>query len=187
MSSGINHVCPMERAHHLELSLRRWLQNPKKILNPYIREGMSVLDFGCGPGFFTIDMARLAGESGRVIAADLQEGMLNKLRGKIAATELQSRISLHKCRADALGLSEQVDFALAFYVMHELQDQKRFFDELRSVLKAEGGILIVEPPFHVSKSDFHKTIQKGLDAGFFLMDKPKIFPGMAALLKKKSD
>jgi ubiquinone/menaquinone biosynthesis C-methylase UbiE len=39
---------------------------------------MTVLDIGCGPGFFTIDMARMVGDSGRVIAADLQAAMLQK-------------------------------------------------------------------------------------------------------------
>ena len=44
---------------------------------------MTALDVGCGPGFFTLDMARLVGESGQVIAADLQEGMLQIVRDKI--------------------------------------------------------------------------------------------------------
>ena len=69
-------VCPVERAGRLNNSIRRWFQNPEKILQPYIKEGMIVVDLGCGPGFFTVDMARLVGTSGRVIASDLEEGML---------------------------------------------------------------------------------------------------------------
>jgi ubiquinone/menaquinone biosynthesis C-methylase UbiE len=78
-----NHVCPVERAGGLDNRIRRWLQNPRKILAPHIEKGTTVLDFGCGPGFFTIDLARLVGASGQVIAADLQEGMLDRLRMKI--------------------------------------------------------------------------------------------------------
>ena len=85
-------VCPVERANSLDSKLRRWIQNPLKILAPYLREGMSVLDIGCGPGFFTIDMAMMVGESGRVIAADLQEGMLERLRRKIAGTEALAEV-----------------------------------------------------------------------------------------------
>ena len=67
-------VCPVEIAGHLDNRIRRWVQNPQKILEPYVEEGMVVLDIGCGPGFFSIDMAKMVGRSGRVIAADLQEG-----------------------------------------------------------------------------------------------------------------
>jgi 2-polyprenyl-3-methyl-5-hydroxy-6-metoxy-1,4-benzoquinol methylase len=52
-------VCPVERAASLDNRIRRWLQNPQKILRPYIEKGMTVLDIGCGPGFFSIDMAQL--------------------------------------------------------------------------------------------------------------------------------
>ena len=80
MSDRNHHVCPVKRASSLDNRIRRWIQNPQKILSAYIKEGMTVLDVGCGPGFFSIDMAQMVGESGSVIAADLQEGMLEKLR-----------------------------------------------------------------------------------------------------------
>ena len=76
MSDGNKRVCPVERAGSLDNRFRRWLQDPRKILSPHIKEGMTVLDLGCGPGYFTIDIAQMVGKSGRVIAADLQEGML---------------------------------------------------------------------------------------------------------------
>ena len=91
MSNRRNRVCPVERAGSLDNRIRRWLQNPRKILEPYIKEGMTVLDVGCGPGFFSIEIAQLVGKSGRVIAADLQEGMLQKLRDKIRGTELEEQ------------------------------------------------------------------------------------------------
>jgi ubiquinone/menaquinone biosynthesis C-methylase UbiE len=53
---------------------------------------MTVLDLGCGPGFFSIAMAQMTGASGRVIAVDLQSGMLQKLNAKIQGTELESAI-----------------------------------------------------------------------------------------------
>ena len=64
------------------MAIRRLLQNPRKILSPFIKEGMTVLDLGCGPGFFSLDMAHMVGSAGRAIAVDLQQGMLIKLREK---------------------------------------------------------------------------------------------------------
>lgn len=91
-----NHVCPVENAGVLDHSLRRLIQNPHKILKPYIKSGMTVVDLGCGPGFFTIEMAKLLNRSGTVIAADLQEGMLEKVRQKIYRTTLEQRVKLHQ-------------------------------------------------------------------------------------------
>lgn len=184
MSKRNNRVCPVERAGILESRIRRWLQNPQKTLKPYIREGMTVLDIGCGPGFFSLDMAHLVGKSGRVIAVDLQEGMLQKLRDKIQGTELEERITLLKSEENRIGVSENVDFVLAFYVVHELPDQKAFFEELRSIVKPEGQALIVEPPFRVSKTAFEETIRKAVDAGFTPAAGPKVFLSKTAILKR---
>ncbi len=96
-------------------------------MRPYIEEGMTVLDIGCGPGFFSTDMAQMVGRSGRVIASDLQEGMLQKLRDKIQGTELEERITLHQCEEDKVGVSLNVDFVLAFYMVHEVPNRKKFF------------------------------------------------------------
>ena len=175
----------MERAGSLDIRIRRWFQNPKKILSPYIHKGMTVLDFGCGPGFFTIDLAKMVGESGQVIAADLQEGMLERLRKKIQGTELQDCILLHQCETNRIGLSEQVDFILAFYMLHEVPDQEGFFTEIAEILKIKGRVFIVEPPFHVSKSAFEVTIRKAQNAGFVLVERPKVLLSKTAVLKKK--
>jgi ubiquinone/menaquinone biosynthesis C-methylase UbiE len=183
----IKRVCPVERAGSLDMRLRRWLQNPEKILSPYIKEGMTILDFGCGPGFFTIDMARMVGQSGRVIAADLQDGMLEKLKRKIHDTECENRIILHRCRENEIGLSEKVDFALAFYVIHEISNQDEFFKELKSILQPGGEILIVEPPFHVSKADFLESIKKAENAGLTPEQGPKVLLSKTVVLKKIYD
>ena len=177
-------VCPVERAGSLDNRFRRWLQNPKKILRPYIEEGMIVLDIGCGPGFFSITMAELVGQSGRVIAADLQEGMLWRLRDKIQGTNLEERFLLHLCQADKIGISAQVDFALVFYMVHEVPNQEDFLKEIGAILKAEGRVLIVEPPFHVSKSAFEAMILKARAAGLALVERPKVFFSKTAVFKK---
>ena len=50
MSDRSENVCPVERAGGLDNRLRRWVHNPHKILGPYVKEGMTVMDVGCGPG-----------------------------------------------------------------------------------------------------------------------------------------
>lgn len=184
MSDKNSRVCPVERAGHLDNPFRRWIQNPQKILKPYLDEGMTVLDIGCGPGFFSIDMAQMVGKSGRVIASDLQEGMLQKLRDKIHGTKLEERITLHKCEENKIGVSENVDFVLAFYVVHEVPNQKGFFREIGSILKPNGKVLVVEPPFRVSKKAFEETIRKARDAGLIPAEGPKVFLSKTAILKK---
>ena len=99
-------VCPVEIAGGLDNSIRRLLQNPRRILSPFIRKGMTVLDLGCGPGFFSIEIAQMLNNSGKVIAADLQMGMLEKLKQKIKGTEIEQKIKLHKCQDNNIGVTE---------------------------------------------------------------------------------
>jgi len=145
---------------------------------------MAVLDIGCGPGLFSIEMAQMVGKTGRVIASDLQEGMLQKVRDKIKGTELVERIILHKCEEDKIGAPENVNFVLAFYMVHEIPNQENFFAEMRSILKPDGRMLIVEPPFHVSGKAFAATIQKARDAGFSEVERPRVFLSKAVVLSK---
>ncbi len=178
-------VCPVERAGGLDLRIRRWVQNPTKILAPYIKEGMTALDVGCGPGFFTLDMARLVGESGQVIAADLQEGMLQIVRDKIAGSDLELRITLHKSSGDRIGVNPEVDFVLAFYMLHEVPDQDAFFIEVCSILKVGGLALVVEPPFHVSKAAFEQSISRAENAGFEVVENPRVLLSKSVILRKR--
>ena len=176
-----NRVCPAEMAGGLDNSLRRFFQNPAKILNPYISGEMKVLDFGCGPGFFTLEIARMVSGSGNVVAADLQSGMLDIVKKKISGTELEKKIRLHKCEQNSTGLSEEVDFILAFYVVHEVPDKDRLFREFRQILKPGGKLLIIEPNFHVSKKDFNTMLEKLVIANFRITDRPGKFMNRCVL------
>lgn len=175
-------VCPLSLAGHLDSRIRRWLQDPGRLLEPHVREGMTVLDFGCGPGFFTLDFARLVGPSGRVIAVDLQPGMLERVRLKTDGTDLASRITLHQCQPNRVGVSGPLDFVFAFYVIHELPDAAAFLAELRPLFSPGGRLLIVEPPLHVSKAAFAATLQLAIQAGFRVVSRPNVRFNKAALL-----
>lgn len=88
-------VCPAESSGFLDMKLRKLFQNPKKILKPYIKKNMNVLDVDCGPGFFTIKISELLYWTGKVVGADLQEEMLLKVKNKVEKLKLNN-VELHK-------------------------------------------------------------------------------------------
>ena len=183
MNSDKNRVCPVERAHALDGKIRRWLHNPNRILSPFVKEGMKVLDIGCGPGLFSIESARLVGARGRVIAADLQDGMLERVRRKIAGTDLKHRVKLVRCDQDNINVSEKVDLIVAFYMVHEVPDKSVLFRQFRNVLNVSGQVLLVEPKmFHVSRKEFTATVKLAEECGFRVHQGPRIRFSWSAVL-----
>jgi SAM-dependent methyltransferase len=87
-------VCPWWLGYFLASPLRRWLEDPEEILADYVRKGMTVLEPGPGMGFFTTELARRVGESGRVIAVDLQPRMLNGLKRRLQKAGLADRVDV---------------------------------------------------------------------------------------------
>ena len=131
-------------------------------------------------------MADMVGLSGKVVAADLQQGMLDKLQDKIRGSALADRIALHRCQEGRIGVSETVDFVLAFYVVHEIPDQSSFFKALAAILSAEGKVLMVEPPLHVSKAAFSKSIGIAQKAGLTAKPGPSVMLSKTAILQKEA-
>lgn len=179
------YVCPAEFAGSLDNSFRRWLHNPQKILKPYIKEGMTVLDLGCGPGVFTVEIAKLLKGSGKVIAADLQEGMLEIIARKLKGTEIEQRVELHKCEVNSIGLAEKADFILAFWMVHEVRDHDRLFDELKTILKPDGELFIIEPMMHVTRAAYARMTDRLVKSGFEIVERPRVFFSRALILKCK--
>ena len=147
---------------------------------------MTVLDVGCGPGFFSIELAKLVGESGNVIAVDLQQGMLDRIRDKIKGSAFEERIKLVKCEQDNITISETVDFILTFYMVHEVPNKENFFRQLVNLLKDQGQYLIVEPKlFHVSRKEFQATLSIAQHNGFEIHEGPRLLASWSAVLTKK--
>ena len=125
------HVCPWwAAAFTIDPPYRRWLHDPERIVGCYARPGMTVIDVGCGLGWFSIPMARMVGQGGKVIAVDLQQQMLDMLRRRAEKAGVAERIELHKCEQNRLGLATEADFALAFAMLHEVPDPRRLLDEV---------------------------------------------------------
>ena len=166
-------VCPWWFASFLDNRVRKLLHDPEKVLGKYIQKGQTVVDIGCGPGLFSIGMAKLVGENGKVIAVDIQDKMLERLKRKIERLEL-TNIKIHKARPDRIGISEKVDFALAFYMVHEVPDNTKFFSEVVSILKPKSKFLVVEPKLHVSTSAFNNTVEIACSCGLEPVSEPKV-------------
>jgi ubiquinone/menaquinone biosynthesis C-methylase UbiE len=181
------HICPAWGAAGLDNSIRKLMHNPQKILKPFIKEGMTVLDVGCGPGFFSVDIAKMLNGTGKVISADVQEEMLDKIRKKIEGTILEPRIVLHKSEYERIGVEEKVDFVLAFWMIHEVRNQKKFFEELTSILKPNGMILVIEPKLHVTKKKFRTMVKMLSESGFTIVESRdvvcRVFFSRAVVLK----
>lgn len=176
-------VCPVELAGSLDNRIRKFFHNPEKILRPHIQEGMSALDLGCGPGFFTLAMSRLVGDSGSVCAADLQQGMLEIVQRKVRGTELEPRISLHLCGENSIGLKpNSFDRILMFWMLHEVPQKLNFLSEIKSFLRPNGYVFLVEPFGHVSSKTFLQEMNLAREAGFQVQPCHAPFFSRAALL-----
>jgi ubiquinone/menaquinone biosynthesis C-methylase UbiE len=151
-----NHVCPWWLAYTFDNPLRRLIQNPGKMFGEYVAEGMIVLDVGCGMGYFSLGLARIVGDTGKVIGVDLQQKMLDVMQKRAFKAGLAHRIMPHLCEADNLNLNIPVDFALAFWMVHETPDPENFFRQIVSILKPEGKLLYTEPSFHVPAKLFEE-------------------------------
>jgi len=178
------HVCPVSAVRTFDNVLRPWVHDPRKLFAPHVKPGMTVLDVGCGRGWATLGLARLVGERGRVIAADLQEGMLALVRERAAKAGLSDRVRFHRCGRHGIGLQEELDFAVAFWMAHEVPDSAVLLAELFSLLKPGGRFLLVEPRFHVARARFRSMVRQAERTGFRQETEPRVFFSRASLLEK---
>jgi ubiquinone/menaquinone biosynthesis C-methylase UbiE len=163
------------------------VNNPATILRPFVAEGMTVVEPGPGMGFFTMELARLVGRSGKVVAIDVQPKMLVELRRRAGKAGLLDRIDARKGPGDGMGLDDlkgQVDFVLAIAVVHEVPDAGRFFAEAYTVLKSGCRLLLAEPRFQVSEHEFAATLQVAVQNGFRVDSWPAIRGTRSAVLRK---
>jgi SAM-dependent methyltransferase len=178
-------VCPWWIGYFLLSPLRRLSQDPAKILRPYVTSGMTVLEPGPGMGFFTLELARLVGPRGRVIAVDIQPRMLAALRHRAERAGLRERIETRMPVDGSFGVADlagKVDFILAFAVVHELPDVRRFFVEMSRVLAPSARLLLAEPRGHVTDVEFKETTAAAAAAALRVVERPTIPRSRTALL-----
>lgn len=179
-----DHVCPWWLAYTFDNPLRRFLHDPVALLSPYVREGMTVADIGCGMGYFSLALASLAGESGAVIAVDIQRKMLAITARRAERAGVARRIRPVLAASDDIAVREPVDFVLAFWMAHETGDVPRFFRQVFAVLKHGGTMLVAEPRMHVGPRRFQEVQDAARGAGFRMVDAPRVRWSRTMLLSK---
>jgi ubiquinone/menaquinone biosynthesis C-methylase UbiE len=181
-------VCPWWIGYLLASPIRRLLQDPAGIIAPYIRDGMTVLEPGPGMGFFTLEIARRVGPSGRVIAIDAQPQMIEGLKRRARKAGLLDRIEARVVPTHSMaldGLEETVDFTFAFAVVHEMPSAGRFFAEAARAMKQGARLLLAEPAGRVKEGEFREELEVAALSGLKIVDRSTLKRCITALLQRE--
>lgn len=154
----------MERS----FDIKKWLQehpeeekykhqfldkNSSKVLFEIgIRTGHIVLDFGCGPGTYTISAAKLVEDGGRVYALDVNSGFLDRMEETAKQEGLKNIVRVDSSGEGKIPLeNEGIDVMLLIDVLHLIKDRKALFDEAYRILKRGGFIAVY--PMHIEEKE----------------------------------
>jgi ubiquinone/menaquinone biosynthesis C-methylase UbiE len=180
-------VCPWWVGYFLVSPIRRLWQDPVRILSPHAHPGMIALEPGPGMGFFTLELARLVGPSGRVVAVDVQPRMIEKLKTRARKAGLLDRIDARVVPVASMVLDDldrTIDFAFAFAVVHELPEPDTFFREAARAMKSGATLLLAEPAGDVSEAEFAEQLAAAAEHGLKIVERLSLSGCVTALLSK---
>jgi arsenite methyltransferase len=102
--------------------------------------GHRVLDVGCGPGFYCLELLQEIGPDGSIVGIDASSQMLNLARRRCAGYD---NIELRQGEATGLGIDEQsFDRALCVQVLEYVPDVRAALAELHRALRPGGRIVL---------------------------------------------
>lgn len=183
------HVCPWWLGYTFLIPIRKYQHNPAKILGPFVKENMKVLDYGCAMGYFSLPLARMIGTGGMVYCVDIQQKMIDHLMRRASRADLAERIQplLAGKNFNPDELTNKIDFVLLFAVVHEVPDRKKLFNDIYTILNIKGKVLFCEPSGHVSKEAFAESVQYAKEAGLSISDDLPPLKKLSIVLEKKND
>lgn len=183
-----NRVCPWWLGYLLITPLRNLSTNPKKMFASYIKPGMTVIDYGCAMGYFSLPMAEMVGAEGKVVCFDIQEKMIEKLQKRASKAGLNERIETRLItgnESDFDGLKATADFGLLFAVAHEVPNREKLFHDLSNMMKPGSLLYFAEPPGHVSNEEFKQSVLFASQAGLSMVPNSGITKSHRVLLRKE--
>lgn len=120
-------------------------ENPEEMLEQLdVKPGMTVCDMGCGDGYYTIELAKRVGPTGKVIAVDIQPEMLQELSRRCERGNLKNVDMVLGLPHDPKLPVGQVDLILMVDVYHEFSNPVEMLNAMRKSLKPNGRIALVE-------------------------------------------
>jgi len=135
-----------------------------------VTEGMRVLDAGCGPGRLTIPLAQRVGGGGEVVALDVQEGMLDRVRRRAAEHGLSNIRTLRSALEAVTEVQElraaDFDRVLLVTVLGEVPDPERAMRVLYSALRPGGLLSVTELIIDPDYQHRSRVRSLGQSAGF---------------------
>lgn len=172
-----HHVCPWWVGYLIASPLRKLGENPETLLEPLVRPGMTAVDIGCAMGFFSLPLARMVGDKGRVVCVDVQDRMLSNLVKRARRRDLHHVIETRLSTQENPGLDDlesRVDLALAVHVVHETAYPRRFLSRIRDILRPGGRLMLIEPSGHVSDTEFEATRHLCAEVGLEELEKSRL-------------
>jgi len=140
---GRGEPCPTSWSWIVDNPLRRW-DVRHALERAGLRAGETVLELGPGPGAFTVDAAQRVGPEGRLIAVDIQPGMIAQVNARVKAAGV-TNVETHVASAFELPLPDaSVDRAYLITVLPEIPDPVRALREVHRVLKPGGVVSMTE-------------------------------------------
>jgi len=143
-----------------EMEFREWLRdNAHEVLERIgVRSAQVVLDFGCGPGVFSIASASIVGHRGKVYALDVRPTALERLKEAASRKGLDNieTMLLDKSSVSITMENESMDIVLLYDVLQEIQDKPGLLKALHRILRQDGLLSVF--PMHLGTDKFLKMI-----------------------------
>jgi ubiquinone/menaquinone biosynthesis C-methylase UbiE len=109
-----------------------------------VQPGQVVCDMGCGNGFYTLQLAKLVGEQGKVLAVDIQPEMLHMLSERARESGITNIVPVAGTQIDPRLEPASVDLILLVDVYHEFSHPAQMLVAMRTALKPGGRIALAE-------------------------------------------
>ncbi|HZW57860.1 MAG TPA: class I SAM-dependent methyltransferase [Nitrososphaerales archaeon] len=175
----------------MENPIRRLFQPHQKLVSKYISAGNVVADLGCGPGYFTLPIAKVVGDSGRVYAVDFDPRAIERVKNKAAKYGYGSVIEAHVSSASDVDFiaRDSVDLVFANGLLCCMKDHVGAVRQIARILKPEGRAYLSITKS--SRKNDQRTVikdewRKLLLGSFEILDEGEGFASRWALLSKRS-